>query len=53
MSEPIVECVPNFSEGRDTAVIAAIAAAISSVDGVELLDVDPGAATNLCAGPRD
>ena len=46
MSEPIVECVPNFSEGRDTAVIAAIAAAISSVDGVELLDVDPGAATN-------
>lgn len=38
----IVECVPNFSEGKDKAVIDAIAAAISSVDGVKLLDVDPG-----------
>ena len=46
MSQPIVECVPNFSEGRDEAVIEAIAAAIRSVDGVSLLDVDPGAATN-------
>ena len=40
--EKIVECVPNFSEGRDKAVIEAIAAAIKSVDGVKLLDVDPG-----------
>jgi glutamate formiminotransferase/formiminotetrahydrofolate cyclodeaminase len=46
MSLPIVECVPNFSEGRDQAVIDAIADAIRSVDGVSLLDVDPGAATN-------
>jgi len=46
MSQPIVECVPNFSEGRDLAVIDAIAAAIRAVDGVSLLDVDPGAATN-------
>ena len=46
MSQPIVECVPNFSEGRDPAVIEAIADAIRSVEGVSLLDVDPGAATN-------
>ena len=42
----LVECVPNFSEGRDRKVIDAIAAAIASVEGVRLLDVDPGAATN-------
>ncbi len=42
----IVECVPNFSEGRDEAVIEAIAEAIRSVDGVTLLDVDPGKSTN-------
>jgi len=43
---PLVECVPNFSEGRDRAVIDAIAQAISGVGGVKLLDVDPGADTN-------
>ena len=43
---PIVECVPNFSEGRDRAVIDQITGAISQVDGCEVLDVDPGAATN-------
>jgi len=43
---PLVECVPNFSEGRDRAVIEAIAEAIRGVDGVTLLDVDPGSATN-------
>jgi glutamate formiminotransferase len=37
-----LECVPNFSEGRDQAIIEAIAAAIRSVDGVRLLHVDPG-----------
>ncbi|QDU66386.1 glutamate formimidoyltransferase [Engelhardtia mirabilis] len=42
----LVECVPNFSEGRDMAVIDRITARIAAVDGVELLDVDPGAATN-------
>ncbi len=42
----LVECVPNFSEGRDHDVIEAITAEIETVDGVELLDVDPGAATN-------
>ncbi|MGH8251524.1 MAG: glutamate formimidoyltransferase, partial [Steroidobacteraceae bacterium] len=42
----LVECVPNFSEGRDKAVIDAIARAISAVSGVRLLDVDPGADTN-------
>ena len=38
----IIECVPNFSEGKDKAVINAISAAISSVDGAKLLNVDPG-----------
>lgn len=42
----IVECVPNISEGRDRAKIDAIVAAATSVDGVVLLDVDPGEATN-------
>lgn len=42
----IIECVPNFSEGRDRAVIDQITAAITSVSGVKLLDVDPGEATN-------
>ncbi len=46
MSHPIVECVPNFSNGRDPEVIEAITAAIAAVEGVTLLDVDPGAATN-------
>src|SRR4029453_7759215 len=40
------ECVPNFSEGRDLNVIRQITAAIETVDGVSLLDVDPGASTN-------
>lgn len=38
----IVECVPNFSEGRNKSTINAIAAAVDAVDGVKLLDVDPG-----------
>jgi len=42
----IVECVPNFSEGRDKKVLDQIAEAIKSVDGVKLLDVDPGFDTN-------
>ena len=42
----IIECVPNYSEGRDKSVIDAIVAAISSVEGVKVLDVDPGEATN-------
>jgi len=42
----IVECVPNFSEGRDPETIEAIAAAISETPGCTLLDVDPGASTN-------
>lgn len=42
----LVECVPNFSEGRDQTVIRQIAAAVESVEGVLLLNVDPGEATN-------
>ncbi|MFQ6610490.1 MAG: glutamate formimidoyltransferase, partial [Fidelibacterota bacterium] len=42
----IVECVPNFSEGRDLNKIKIITDAISSVSGISLLDVDPGADTN-------
>src|SRR5579862_2678896 len=46
MSKALVECVPNFSEGRDAGVIGAIAEAIRSVEGVSLLNVDPGQGTN-------
>lgn len=46
MSATLVECVPNFSEGRNRAVIDAIADAIRGAGGVKLLDVDPGADTN-------
>ncbi|MDP2172247.1 MAG: glutamate formimidoyltransferase [Candidatus Cloacimonadaceae bacterium] len=42
----LMECVPNFSEGRDQAVLDAIAAEIRGVNNVVLLDVDPGADTN-------
>lgn len=42
----IIECVPNFSEGRRPEVIEAIAASIRAVDGVKLLDIDPGKGTN-------
>ncbi len=42
----IIECVPNFSEGRDMAVIKEITNAIESVEGILLLNVDPGLATN-------
>src|SRR6476619_1374734 len=44
--QKLIECVPNFSEGRDEIVIRQITDAIQSVDGVSLLDVDPGASTN-------
>ncbi len=46
MSQAVVECVPNFSEGRDMAKIKVITDAIAAVAGVQLLDVDPGADTN-------
>lgn len=42
----LVECVPNISEGRDRRIIDAVAAEVETVDGVRLLDVDPGATTN-------
>lgn len=42
----LIECVPNFSEGNDEKVIGQIAEAIRSVEGVKLLNVDPGKATN-------
>ena len=42
----LIECVPNFSEGQDMTVIKIITDEIEKVEGVRLLDVDPGAATN-------
>ena len=42
----LIECVPNFSEGNDMAIIKQITDQIERVDGVRLLDVDPGKATN-------
>ena len=44
--QKIIECVPNFSEGRDKEKIQAIVNAIESVEGITMLDVDPGEATN-------
>ncbi len=38
----LIECVPNFSEGRDMSIIKQITDQIESIDGVTLLDVDPG-----------
>lgn len=46
MEKRIIECVPNFSEGRDKGVIEQITAAIEAAADVKLLDVDPGEATN-------
>jgi len=46
MEKKIIECVPNFSEGRDMEIIRQITDAIESVEGVKLLDVDPGKDTN-------
>ncbi len=42
----LIECVPNFSEGRDLNIIKQITNEIENVEGVSLLNVDPGKATN-------
>jgi len=44
--QQLIECVPNISEGRDTAKINEIAHIVETVEGVKLLDIDPGKATN-------
>ena len=44
--DAIIECVPNFSEGRSSEVIKAISTAIESTEGCSLLDTDPGRSTN-------
>ena len=44
--QPIIECVPNFSEGNDPALIKQITDQVETVEGVRLLNVDPGKATN-------
>ncbi len=44
--QQLIECVPNFSEGRDMNIINQITSEIRKVDGVSLIDVDPGKATN-------
>ncbi len=44
--QKLIECVPNFSDGRDQNIIRQITDAIQSVEGASLLDVDPGASTN-------
>ncbi|RZL37196.1 MAG: glutamate formimidoyltransferase [Pedobacter sp.] len=46
MDNRLIECVPNFSEGRDENIIKSITSVIETVEGVKLLDVDPGKATN-------
>lgn len=46
MQKQLIECVPNISEGRDSVKIQTIASVVETVEGVKLLDVDPGKATN-------
>lgn len=46
MSKQLIECVPNFSEGRDMTIIHQITSEIEATEGVRLLNVDPGKATN-------
>ena len=46
MTKKLIECVPNISEGRDMTKIKAIAKVVETVEGVRLLDIDPGKATN-------
>ena len=46
MEKKIIECVPNFSEGRDLSIIKQITEVIEAIEGVKLLDVDPGKDTN-------
>ncbi|MCC7331068.1 MAG: glutamate formimidoyltransferase [Flavobacteriales bacterium] len=46
MEKQLIECVPNISEGRDTAKISAITEVVEKIEGIKLLDVDPGKATN-------
>lgn len=46
MKKQLIECVPNISEGRDASKIKAISEIVETVEGVKLLDVDPGKATN-------
>lgn len=48
ISSPLVECVPNFSEGQDDGIIAAIAGSIQNVPGVKLLSVEPDKDYNRC-----
>ena len=55
-SSKVVECVPNFSEGRKDATVQAIASAIRDTEGCSLQDVEPGASTNrtvytFCGSP--
>ncbi|GGK52493.1 MULTISPECIES: glutamate formimidoyltransferase [Flavobacteriaceae] len=46
MNKKLIECVPNISEGRDAIKIKTIASVVETVEGVKLLDIDPGKATN-------
>ncbi|MGY0426918.1 MAG: glutamate formimidoyltransferase, partial [Polaribacter sp.] len=46
MNKQLIECVPNISEGKDLSKIHAIANVVKTVEGIQLLDIDPGKATN-------
>jgi len=46
MKKQLIECVPNISEGCDLKKIKTIADSVKTVEGVKLLDIDPGKATN-------
>ena len=46
MKKQLIECVPNFSEGNDMNIINQITDAMKTVEGISVIDVDPGKATN-------
>ena len=46
MKQQLIECIPNISEGRDLKKINTIANVVTQVEGIKLLDIDPGKATN-------
>ena len=49
MSKKLIECVPNISEGRDLKKINEISSIVETIEGIKLLNVDPGKATNRTA----
>ena len=52
MQKQLIECVPNISEGRDSKIIETVSQIVETVEGVKLLDVDPGKAAHGLDGSQ-